>query len=61
MADILARLEHSLDMLLGQIGLRAPHELEAVLYLFGAALALGLGAAVRSAVRIAFLSGPARR
>ncbi|MGA8577322.1 MAG: hypothetical protein WB579_01470 [Bryobacteraceae bacterium] len=61
MADFVASLGHALDTLMSYLGVRGVNGLEAVYYILGATISLGLCAAVRSAIRIAFLSCSTRR
>jgi len=61
MADWLDGLGQSLKILLGYLGVRGVSGLEAALYILGATISLGFCAAVRSAIRIAFLGCYARR
>jgi hypothetical protein len=58
MADYCSGLGHSLDILLGHLGV---HGLDAAVCILGATITLGFCAIVRSAIRIAFLSCPTRR
>lgn len=61
MVDYLDELGRLLGILLGYLGVHEVHGLEAAFCVIGVTLCLGLCAAVRSAVRIAFLNGSARR
>lgn len=61
MADYCSGLGHSLDILLGSLGVHGVHGLDAAVCILGAAITLGFCAIVRSAIRIAFLSCPTRR
>jgi len=61
MADTFAGLGHSLDILLGYLGVHGVHRLDAVVCTLGGTIALGFCAAVHSAIRIAFASGSAKR
>ena len=61
MADILADLGHSIESLLGYAGVHGVYRLDAAVYILGVTICLGFCAAVRSAIRVAFLSCSARR
>jgi len=61
MGDYLDELGRLFGILLGYLGIHAVQGLEAAFFVIGVTLCLGFCAAVRSAVRIAFLNGSARR
>jgi hypothetical protein len=61
MADFLGTLGRSVDTLFGYLGIHGVNGLEAVYYILGATITLGLIAVVRSAIRVAFLSCSNRR
>jgi hypothetical protein len=61
MADFVTSLGHALDTLLSYLGVHGVNGPEAAFYILGATIALGFCAAVRSAIRIAFLSCSTRR
>jgi hypothetical protein len=61
MANILDSLGHSLDILLGYLGIHRVDGLEAASYILGVSVFLGFCVAARSAIRIAFLGCCSRK
>ncbi|HEY1217726.1 MAG: hypothetical protein ABSE42_13110 [Bryobacteraceae bacterium] len=61
MADFLAGLGRSLDVLLAYLGIHRVNALDAAFYVLGATIFLVFCAAVHSAIRIAFLRCSARK
>jgi len=61
MADCLANLGHSLETLLGYVGVSGAHRFEAALYIFGGTVFLWVCFAVPAAIRTAQQCGSPRK
>jgi hypothetical protein len=61
MADWLAQLGHSLDILLGYLGITRVHRFEAALCIFGGSIFLWICFAVPAVIRMAQLGGTPRK
>lgn len=61
MAECFARMGHSLDTLLGYLGVTGVHRLDAALWIFGASILLWVCFAIPAVLRTAQLGGAPRR